>query len=89
MTRGLRTSRLSPQDGARIRALSWKVAGLERQISAEQVRPLPDQARLTELKRRKLLLKDEMKSIYSRRNQSDDAATTERSPSNEATRRNA
>ena len=51
------------RDGARIRALSWKIAALERQLAEELERPLPDTLRLTQLKRRKLRLKDEVRAI--------------------------
>ncbi len=57
----------STRDASRIRALSWKVAEVERQILNELERPLPDTLRVTQLKRRKLSLKDEMRSILVRR----------------------
>jgi hypothetical protein len=44
-------------------ALEAKHAGLERQITAESQRPLPDARALTELKKQKLKLKEEMAAI--------------------------
>ncbi len=45
---------------ARIAALRSRHAEVDAQIHAEQARPLPGMARLRLLKRRKLMLKDEM-----------------------------
>ena len=44
----------------RLDALRVKHANLEKQIEEEVHRPLPDELRLTELKREKLRIKDEM-----------------------------
>ena len=43
-----------------VETLRAKHAALEREIDQEMHRPLPNEARLTELKRRKLRLKDEL-----------------------------
>lgn len=45
---------------ARIEALRSRHAELDTHIRAEQLRPLPSVSRLRLLKRRKLMLKDEM-----------------------------
>ncbi len=44
----------------RIDSLRFKHAHLEQEIEEEVHRPLPDELRLTELKREKLRIKDEM-----------------------------
>ena len=44
----------------RLDALRVKHATLEKEIEDETHRPLPDEIRLTELKREKLRIKDEM-----------------------------
>jgi hypothetical protein len=49
---------MSVQD--RIEALREKHASLERAIDAEIHRPLPDQGAITDLKRQKLRIKDEI-----------------------------
>ena len=51
---------------ARIRALSWKMATLDREIAAEADRPLPDNVRLSALKRMKLRLKDEVRALQTK-----------------------
>ncbi len=45
-------------DAAHIESLQRKHEGLERQISAELGRPMPDDGLLRDLKRRKLRLKE-------------------------------
>ena len=45
---------------AHLSALEAKHAGLERQITAESQRPLPDAHMLADLKKQKLKLKEEM-----------------------------
>ena len=45
-------------ESSHIVSLQTKHAGLERQIADEMARPLPDEALVTELKRRKLKLKE-------------------------------
>ena len=44
----------------RIDSLRYKHANLEQEIDEEVHRPLPDELHLTELKREKLRIKDEM-----------------------------
>lgn len=44
----------------RLTALSMKHADLERAIEVENQRPLPDNLRVTQLKREKLRIKDEI-----------------------------
>ncbi|WP_084355758.1 YdcH family protein [Novosphingobium lentum] len=44
-------------------ALQTKHAGLERQIEQEMSRPLPDDSLVTELKRRKLRIKEELTDL--------------------------
>ncbi|MCM8730140.1 YdcH family protein [Hephaestia sp. GCM10023244] len=48
---------------AHLSALAAKHEGLERQISAESQRPLPDTRMLADLKKQKLRLKEEMAAI--------------------------
>jgi len=48
---------------ARLRALEERHAALERRIETEDGRPQPDTAALTQLKRDKLRLKEEMERI--------------------------
>ena len=48
---------------ARIRELDQRHRALERAIEDEVSRPAADAARLTELKRRKLRLKEEMENL--------------------------
>jgi len=48
---------------AHFSALEAKHAGLERRITAESQRPLPDAQALAELKKQKLKLKEEMAAI--------------------------
>lgn len=50
-------------ESSHITALQSKKAGLEEQIQAELARPVPDNALVTELKRRKLRLKEEILQI--------------------------
>ncbi|GAC1407358.1 MAG: hypothetical protein NVSMB69_07660 [Novosphingobium sp.] len=45
-------------ESSHIVSLQTKHAGLERKIAAEMARPLPDDVLVTELKRRKLKLKE-------------------------------
>ena len=45
-------------ESSHMATLQTKHAGLERQIAQELTRPLPNDALVTELKRRKLKLKD-------------------------------
>lgn len=47
-----------------ISALQSKHAGLERRISEEMSRPSPDMSLLTQLKRRKLRIKEELALIH-------------------------
>jgi hypothetical protein len=47
-----------------VNALQTKHAGLERRISEEMARPAPDAALLTQLKRRKLRIKEELALIH-------------------------
>lgn len=47
-------------ESSHLTALQSKKAGLEEQIQAEMARPVPDDAILMELKRRKLRLKEEI-----------------------------
>lgn len=47
----------------RIQSLSRRHADLERSIADETHRPQPDQVRITELKRQKLRLKEEMAGL--------------------------
>jgi len=49
----------------RIESLKAKHAALESAIELEVRRPIPDNAQLHDLKRRKLLIKDEMSRIDS------------------------
>jgi len=51
---------------ARIRELGARHGELERAIQDEMSRPAADGTRLTELKRRKLRLKEEMESLKSK-----------------------
>lgn len=67
MSRHAASERSGPRDTARIRALASRVAGLERQIEREIARPLPNTIRLSELKRQKLWLKDQIRSLIRRR----------------------
>jgi len=46
-----------------ISALESKHAGLERRIAEEQGRPLPNDALLKDLKRRKLQIKEELAQV--------------------------
>ncbi|MEH3039339.1 MAG: YdcH family protein [Sphingomonas paucimobilis] len=48
---------------AHLTALETKHATLDRQIAAETQRPSPDQAVLSSLKKRKLMVKQEMTSL--------------------------
>lgn len=47
-----------------VTALQSKHAGLERRISEEMSRPSPDMSLLTQLKRRKLRIKEELALIH-------------------------
>lgn len=47
---------------AHIEALSAKHSSLDRRITSEMTRPLPDQMLIAELKKQKLRVKDEMAS---------------------------
>ncbi len=60
-------SSTKPHDGARIRSLASKAMQIEKQISEERKRPLPDTFKLSALKRRKLGIKDEIRTILMRR----------------------
>ncbi|MEX2200699.1 MAG: YdcH family protein [Dongiaceae bacterium] len=51
-------------DREQIEALRSKHAELEAQISEEEKRPAPDDARIHELKREKLKIKDELAHHY-------------------------
>lgn len=53
--------------GARIRALSSRISTLSRLINLESKRPLPDQLKLSEYKRQKLKLKDDIRHILTAR----------------------
>jgi hypothetical protein len=48
---------------AHLSALAAKHAGLERQITAESQRPLPDSRTLADLKKQKLRVKEELAAI--------------------------
>jgi hypothetical protein len=48
---------------AHLSALAAKHAGLERQITAESQRPMPDSRTLADLKKQKLRLKEELAAI--------------------------
>jgi hypothetical protein len=50
-------------ESSHITALQSKKAGLEEQIQVEMARPVPDNSLVTELKRRKLRLKEEILQI--------------------------
>lgn len=50
-------------DSSHVSALQLKHAGIERQIRQEMVRPLPDNAVIQSLKKRKLRLKEEIERI--------------------------
>lgn len=50
-------------DSSHVSALQLKHAGIERQIHEEMVRPLPDNAVIQSLKKRKLRLKEEIERI--------------------------
>ena len=47
-------------EASHVSALELKHAGIERQIEDELSRPLPDDARLQSLKKRKLRIKEEL-----------------------------
>lgn len=47
-------------ESTHISALNTKHAGLERQLRDEMTRPAPDQARVKDLKRRKLRIKEQI-----------------------------
>jgi hypothetical protein len=47
-------------DSSHVSALQHKHAGIERQIHAEMTRPMPDNAVIQSLKKRKLRLKEEI-----------------------------
>jgi hypothetical protein len=47
-------------DTSHVSALQLKHAGLDRQIQQEMSRPMPDDATIQSLKKRKLRLKEEM-----------------------------
>jgi hypothetical protein len=47
-------------EASHLSALIEKHAGLERQIQEEQNRPAPDDARIHDLKKRKLQIKDQI-----------------------------
>lgn len=47
-------------DKSHASALAAKHAGLDKKIEAEQQRPSPDQFRITELKRQKLRIKEQL-----------------------------
>ena len=46
-----------------LKALSDRHARLEGQIAAEMLRPMPDETKLSQLKRQKLRLKEEVASL--------------------------
>jgi hypothetical protein len=48
---------------AHLSALAAKHAGLERQITAESQRPMPDSRTLADLKKQKLRVKEELAAI--------------------------
>jgi hypothetical protein len=50
-------------DTSHVSALQLKHAGLERRIQEEMTRPLPDNAVIQELKKRKLRIKEELSQI--------------------------
>jgi len=50
-----------------VRALNWRIEGLEKQIREEMKRPAPDFLRLSELKRQKLFLKDKARRFVKAR----------------------
>ena len=50
-------------DTSHASALQLKHAGLERQIQQEMSRPLPDVARIQDLKKRKLRIKEEIEHL--------------------------
>jgi hypothetical protein len=51
-------------DQAHIAALQTKHAGLERRISEESQRPLPDSGLIARLKKEKLWLKEELNGLH-------------------------
>jgi len=50
-------------DASHVSALEFKHAGIERQIEEELSRPMPDDAVLQTLKKRKLKIKEELESL--------------------------
>lgn len=50
-------------DTSHVSALQLKHAGLERRIQDEMTRPLPDNAVIQELKKRKLRIKEELTQV--------------------------
>lgn len=50
-------------DSSHVSALQLKHAGIERQIHDEMTRPMPDNAVIQALKKRKLRLKEEIERI--------------------------
>lgn len=50
-------------DTSHVSSLQLKHAGLERKIQEEMSRPLPDDAVIQELKKRKLRIKEELEHI--------------------------
>jgi hypothetical protein len=52
-----------PMDASHLSALQLKHAGLEKQIQEEMSRPMPDNAVIQTLKKRKLRIKEELEHI--------------------------
>ena len=50
-------------DTSHVSALQLKHAGLERQIHQEMSRPMPDDALIQQLKKRKLRIKEELSQL--------------------------
>ncbi|MFN4135912.1 MAG: YdcH family protein [Novosphingobium sp.] len=51
-------------ESTHISALQMKHAGLEKQIESEMSRPLPDEALVAQLKRKKLRIKEELARLH-------------------------
>jgi hypothetical protein len=51
-------------EASHVSALQTKHAGLEQRIAEELARPLPDEAVLMQLKRRKLKIKEELALVH-------------------------
>ena len=50
-------------DTSHVSSLQYKHAGLERKLQEEMSRPMPDEAVVRELKKRKLRIKEEIEHI--------------------------